>query len=43
MDDVHPGLRRAMADPWNGGAYGVVLDDGAIRLGDPAVLEPPEE
>ncbi len=34
MDQAHQGLRRAMAAPWNGGAYGIVLDDGAIRVGD---------
>jgi MOSC domain-containing protein YiiM len=39
MDQAHPGLRRAMAAPWNGGAYGIVLDDGAIRIGDPVELE----
>lgn len=38
MDQAYPGLRRAMAAPWNGGAYGVILDDGAIRLGDPVEL-----
>lgn len=42
MDQAHQGLRKVMAKPWNGGAYGVVLDDGAIRVGDAAVLEPPE-
>lgn len=39
MDEAYPGLRRVMAEPWNGGAYGVILDDGALRVGDPAVLE----
>ena len=38
MDEAFPGLRRAMAEPWNGGAYGVVLDDGVIQVGDPAEL-----
>lgn len=38
MDQAHPGLRRAMAGPWNGGAYGVILDHGTIRLGDPVEL-----
>jgi MOSC domain-containing protein YiiM len=38
MDEALPGLRRAMAEPWNGGAFGVVLDDGSIRLGDAAEL-----
>jgi MOSC domain-containing protein YiiM len=40
MDEALPGLRRAMADPWRGGAFGVVLDDGEIRVGDPVDLEP---
>lgn len=43
MDEAYPGLRKAMAAPWNGGAYGVVLDDGVIRIGDAAVLEAPPE
>lgn len=38
MDQAFPGLRRAMAEPWNGGAYGVVLDDGTVRVGDAAAL-----
>lgn len=41
MDEAHDGLRRVMADPWNGGAYGMVLNDGVIRLGDDVVLEDP--
>lgn len=41
MDEAHQGLRRAMAAPWNGGAYGIILDDGAIRVGDPVELLPP--
>jgi len=39
MDQAHQGLRRAMAAPWNGGAYGIVLDDGTIHPGDPVELE----
>lgn len=41
MDEALPGLRRAMASPWNGGAYGIILDDGVIRLGDPVSLHDP--
>lgn len=41
MDEAYPGLRRAMAPPWNGGVYGIILDDGAIRVGDPVELEEP--
>lgn len=43
MDEAYPGLRRAMADPWNGGAYGIVLDDGVIRLGDAVELIAPPD
>ncbi|MFW5947729.1 MAG: MOSC domain-containing protein [Gemmatimonadota bacterium] len=45
MDEAFDGLRRVMAAPWNGGAYGVILDDGVIRVGDAVRLEDadPEE
>ncbi len=35
MDQAHPGLRDAMKAEWGGGAFGIVLDDGAISVGDP--------
>ncbi len=38
MDEAHPGLRDAMRPDWNGGAFGVILDTGVIRLGDPVRL-----
>jgi MOSC domain-containing protein YiiM len=38
MDEAWPGLRRVMADPWNGGVYGIILEDGVIRTGDPVEL-----
>jgi MOSC domain-containing protein YiiM len=33
MDDVCPGLRAALEEPWGGGAFGEVLNDGEIHVG----------
>lgn len=38
METVAPGLQRAMSVPWGGGAFGEVLDDGEITIGDPVEL-----
>jgi MOSC domain-containing protein YiiM len=35
MDEALPGLRAAMRPAWGGGAFGVILDSGEIRVGDP--------
>lgn len=34
MDKAFPGLQVAMRDKWGGGAFGEVLDDGLITIGD---------
>lgn len=34
MDEAHPGLQAAMRPNWGGGAFGQVLDDGEIAIGD---------
>jgi len=35
MDEAHQGLQKALEEDWGGGAYGLVLDDGPIKVGDP--------
>lgn len=42
MDEQCEGLRAALSPDWGGGAYGVVLDDGPVRLGDAAHLDRPD-
>ena len=39
MDEMQPGLRKAMGPEWRGGVYGEILDDGVIRIGDRVGLE----
>jgi MOSC domain-containing protein YiiM len=41
MDEQCEGLRMALETDWGGGAHGVVLDDGIVRVGDAAALESP--
>lgn len=35
MDEAAQGLREALRPEWRGGAYGVVLEGGEVRPGDP--------
>ncbi len=34
MDEALPGLQAVMRPEWGGGAFGIVLDDGDIAVGD---------
>jgi len=38
MEAAVPGLQNAMSVPWGGGAFGEVLDDGEITIGDAVEL-----
>ena len=38
MEAAVPGLQEAMRVPWGGGAFGEVLDDGEISVGDSVSL-----
>jgi len=38
MEAAVPGLQQAMSVPWGGGAFGEVLDDGEIAVGDAVEL-----
>jgi MOSC domain-containing protein YiiM len=40
MDVVAPGLQEAMKVPWGGGAFGEILDDGEIAVGDSVSFVP---
>lgn len=41
MDEQLPGLTAALDPEWRGGAHGVVLDDGPVRVGDEVRWEDP--
>jgi MOSC domain-containing protein YiiM len=34
MEEVQPGLEKALYPDWGGGAFAIVLDDGDIHVGD---------
>jgi len=38
MDEQCPGLGEALNPHWGGGAHGIVLDDGKVRIGDEVLL-----
>ena len=38
MEEALTGLQTAMFPGWKGGAFGEVLNDGAIRVGDPVTF-----
>lgn len=35
MDEACPGLQDALSPPWGGGAFGEVIESGAIAVGSP--------
>ena len=41
MEKAAPGLKAAMQAPFGGGAFGEILDDGEIAVGDPVTFEQP--
>ncbi len=43
MDEMHPGLKDALRPEWGGGAFGYVLDDGEIAVGDEVAWVDSEE
>jgi MOSC domain-containing protein YiiM len=42
MDEMFPGLQRALDPDWRAGAFAEILDDGLLRVGDAVAWEPVE-
>jgi MOSC domain-containing protein YiiM len=40
MEDAHSGLQNALDADWGGGAFGIILEGGEIRIGDAVTLLP---
>ena len=38
MDEAQPGLRAALRPHWRGGAFGEIVEGGAIAVGDGAAF-----
>lgn len=34
MDEVHPGLKEVLSQNWRGGAYGIIVNSGEIKVGN---------
>jgi MOSC domain-containing protein YiiM len=41
MEEAVPGLRALMYPEWKGGAFGQILDGGAVSVGDAVEWEEP--
>jgi MOSC domain-containing protein YiiM len=39
MDEACPGLQAALSPPWGGGAFGEVIESGAVAVGAPVSWE----
>jgi len=39
LDKALPGLRQALTPDWNAGAYGEIMDDGEISIGEQVAWE----
>lgn len=39
MEEIHPGLKAALAPDWRGGVLGTVLNGGEIAVGDEVKIE----